>query len=64
MVKVIERCKKERLWCDRCHSLLEFSRAEDVKSGEKDYITYDYMSAKRTFYYIECPVCGNRIEVF
>ena len=63
-MEVLGLSKHKVAWCDKCRSVLELSRAEDVKSGEKDYITYDYMSAKRTFYYVECPVCGNRIEVF
>lgn len=62
-MEVLGLSKSEVVWCDKCRSVLEFSRVKDVKKSEKDYVTYDYMSATRTFCYVECPVCGNRIEV-
>lgn len=63
MVKIIQKEGNERTRCDRCHSLLEFSRQEDVKKGEKLYTTYDFLADLRGYKYIECPVCGNKIEV-
>lgn len=65
MVKVIKEVKefKERTRCECCDSVLEFSRQEDVKIGEKFYQTYDFMIDVRAFEYIECPVCGNKVEV-
>lgn len=63
MVKVIKEEDKERTRCERCNSLLEFSRQEDVKKGEKLYTTYDFLADLRDYKYIECPVCGNKTEV-
>lgn len=63
MVKVIEKCKELRTECDKCFSILEYSPREDVHKGTTYFTTYDFMSGERNYKYIECPVCGRKVEV-
>ena len=60
MVDIVgyDESKKKRTTCGQCTAILDYTLKE-VKSR----IDHDYGGGYDTFYYIDCPGCGHKVEV-
>ena len=73
MIKVLERVERRKIQCEKCGSLLEYDKYDELgeKEFEKSKEEFKKMYPELSKFiitplvdgelYIWCPVCGNKI---
>ena len=59
MVKLVNNPAPIRTQCKNCKSILEYEQSDIQKSKKMDYV----LCMTITSYFIQCPLCKNKINL-
>lgn len=68
MIKVLERVERRKIQCEKCNSLLEYDKYDELGENEFEIEKEKFNNTHKYFrdlvhgeLYIWCPVCKNKV---